>query len=129
MSCTAGATTTPRPVTPIRVGEVAALLTTVRVSLAAPPASGLKLTSKVMELLGATVAGKLGRLLSANPEPPPTAMLLTTRSAVPVLLMVKVWEALSPTRVLPKSWLAGLASMAGGGAGPAGRAGEPPGPP
>src|SRR3989338_2060143 len=126
MSCTAGATTTPRPATPIRVGEVAALLTTVTVSLAAPPASGLKLTSKVMELLGATVAGPLGGLLGANPGPPPTVMLLTTRSAVPVLLMVKVWEALSPTRVLPKSWLAGLTSMAGAMPVPESRTEAPP---
>src|SRR3989338_1206185 len=126
MSCTDGATVTPRPATPARVGDVAALLVMVTVSFAEPPAAGVNVTSKVVEPPGVRVAGKDGRLPTANPKPPPTAMLLTTRSAVPVLLMVKVCEALSPTRMLPKSWLVGLTSIAGAMPVPESRTDAPP---
>ncbi len=107
----------PVPLSATVVGEFAALWITLRTALRRPAAAGVKVTTIVHELLGATLlpAAHVPPAASANspglaPERP---RLLTTSAAVPVLLSVRVWLALVLPTVVAASVKALLEIEAG----------------
>jgi len=88
VSCRIGAT--PLPLSAIVVGELGALLTSVKLLAELAPDVGVKLSVNVADFPGATVNGK-ARPLRPNPVPGPAACVML-RLALPGLLSVIVCE-------------------------------------
>ena len=109
VSCRTGAD--PLPVSGIVVGEVGALLISVRLLEELTPDTGVKLTVNVVDFPGPNVSGK-ARLLRPNPAPGPADCVML-RLALPGLLSVTVCEFVWPTVTVPKFTLPGTTEIWG----------------
>jgi hypothetical protein len=88
VSCRTGAI--PLPLSAIMLGDVGALLTSVRLLAELTPDVGVKLTVNIVDFPGASVIGKASPL-RLNPVPGPETWVMF-RLAVPGLLSVTVCE-------------------------------------
>ena len=109
VSCRIGAR--PVPLSGIAVGEVGALLTSIRLPAELVPDVGVKLTVKAVDFPGANVSGKV-RPLRLNPVPGP-ASCVRLRFAPPAFVRVTVCELVWPTVTVPKLILPGTTEICG----------------
>ena len=109
VSCRTGPS--PVPLSGIVVGEVGALLTSIRVPAELAPDVGAKLTVKAVDFPGPSVSGK-ARPLRANPEPGPASCVML-RFAPPAFVRVTICELVWPTVTVPKLTLAGATEICG----------------
>ena len=101
----------PVPLSGIVVGEVGALLTSIRLLAELVPDVGVKLTVKAVDFPGANVSG-IARPVRPKPVPgPPTCVML--RLAPPALVRVTVCEVVWPTVTVPKFTLPGATEICG----------------
>ena len=99
------------PLSGIAVGEVGALLTSVRLLEKLAPDAGVKPTVKAVDFPGANVSGR-ARPLTLNPVPSPENCVML-RLAPPVLVRVTVCEVVWPTVTVPKLTLPGATEICG----------------
>ena len=101
----------PAPLSGIVVGEVGALLISIRLLEELVPDVGVKLTVKAVDFPGANVSGK-ARPLRLNPVPGPASCVML-RFAPPTLVRVTVCELVWPTVTVPKLTLPGVTEICG----------------
>jgi hypothetical protein len=101
----------PVPLSGIAVGEVGALLTSIRLPAELAPDVGVKLTVKAVDFPGPNASGK-ARPLRLNPVPGPVSCVML-RLAPPALVRVTVCELVWPTVTVPKLTLAGATEICG----------------
>ena len=101
----------PVPLSGIAVGEVGALLTSIRLPAELVPEVGVKFTVKAVDFPGANVSGK-ARPLRLNPVPGP-ANCVTLRLAPPTFVRVTVCELVWPTVTVPKLTAPGATEICG----------------
>jgi len=101
----------PVPVSGIVVGELGALLTSIRLPEELVPEVGVKLTVKAVDFPGPSVSGK-ARPLRLNPVPGPASCVML-RFAPPTLVRVSVCELVWPTVTVPKLTLPGATEICG----------------
>jgi hypothetical protein len=99
----------PAPLSGIVVGEVGALLTSIRLLEELVPDVGVKLTVKAVDFPGANVSGK-ARPVRLNPVPGPESCVML-RGAPPAFVRVTACELVWPTVTVPKLTLPGVADI------------------
>ena len=96
----------PVPLAATLCGLVVALSVSVSDALGAPTASGVNPTPSVHDVLGASVTGiapHVPALVTANSAGSVETALEMISALAPVLLTVRVFEAVCPTAVFPKT--------------------------
>jgi hypothetical protein len=109
VSCGTGAE--PVPLSGIVVGDLGALLTSVRLLEELAPDVGVKLTMNIVDFPGPNVSGT-ARPLRLNPVPGPTTCVML-RLAPPALVRGTVCELVWPTVTVPKLILPGTTEICG----------------
>ena len=99
----------PVPLSGIVVGDVGALLTSIRLLEELAPDVGVKLTVKAVDFPGANVSGK-ARPVRLNPVPGPESCVML-RGAPPAFVRVTACELVWPTVTVPKLTLPGVADI------------------